>query len=209
MSSGETLEKALSRWEMGARPSFQYGGVRYYYREKSVHPKVISEDIVRLGKLSGENTPSQDKPELLGCSIWALPDNGDMLYLKKSGSRYFLFVSAPAWLDWICCDNSFFLYEGHSQTDIGGGLEDRTHLPDTFISLGTVGFDEANRDRMPHEDMTTNDPWIKDHSVYRDPGNENEIYVGIPNGVYSEGPPVTRYDRYIKTDPKAITELPF
>lgn len=209
VSSGEKLEEALSRWEMGARPSFQYGGVRYYYREKSVHPKVISKDIVRLEKLSGENAPSQDKPELLGCSVWALPDNGDMLYLKKGGSRYFLFVSAPAWLDWICYDNSFFLYEGRSQSSADGGLEDRTHLPDTFIPLGMIGFDEADRDRIPHENLTTNNSWIKDHQVYRDQANGDELYVAVPGEFYSTDGTAMRYDRYIKTNPKTIVEIPF
>ncbi len=205
--SGERLEKALSSgWELGARPSFQYDGVRYYFREKSVHPKLVSKDIFHLTKLNEENAPSQDKPELLGCSVWALPDNGDALYLRKGGSRYFLFMSAPAWFSWICYDNSFFLYEGHSQTNVGRGLEDRTHLPDAFIPLGTVSFDEADRDRMPHKNMTTNDPWLKNHQAYLDPQNEKELYVEIPNGAYSEGPLVTRYDRYIKTDPKTITE---
>lgn len=209
VSSGEKLEEALSQWNLYKRPSFQYNGVRYYYREKSVHPMVISKDIVRLGKLSGENAPSQDKPELLGCSVWALPDNSDALYLKKGGSRYFLFVSAPAWRDWICYDNSFFLYEGHSQAGMDGGLEDRTHLPDTFIPLGTVGFDKADCDRMPHRDLATNDSWIKDHQVYRNPANGDELYVAVPGGYYGADGTAVRYDRYVKTDPKTIVEIPF
>lgn len=206
VSSGKELEESLSQWDLDARPSFQYDGVRYYFREKSISPKLVSEDFFRVSQLKRENDPSPNNPELLGSSIWGLPDNSDALYVKKGGSRYFLFLSAPAWRDWICLDDSFFLYEGHSPNDAGGGLEDRTRLPSTFISLGTVGFDEADRDRMPNKDMTTNDPWIKDHQIYIDPENKNEIYVEIPEGAHSGGAFAPRYDRYIKTDPKTITE---
>lgn len=203
VSSGEELEKSLSQWNLGARPSFQYDGVRYYFREKSVSPKLINEDIFRVSQLKKEHAPSPNNPELLGSSIWGLPNNSDVLYLKKGGSRYFLFMSAPAWRNWIYLDNSFFLYEGHVPNNVSGSLEDRTHLPDTFISLGAVSFDEADRDRMPHKDMTTNDPWLKGHQVYIDSENKNEVYVEMVN----DGSLALTYIRYVKTDPKGIFDL--